>query len=62
MNQALIEQRGAAVVVLARISGVVYTEAIVAGVPHALAQEMATDYWNNEVGRPSYASAEVDDE
>ncbi|GAA4071085.1 hypothetical protein [Streptomyces hundungensis] len=49
MNQALIEKRGTAVVVLARIAGVVYTEAIAAGVPHVLAQEMATDYWAKEM-------------
>ncbi|MGG2462870.1 hypothetical protein ACO0M4_24140 [Streptomyces sp. RGM 3693] len=49
MNQALIEKRGTAVVALARITGVVYTEAIAAGVPHVLAQEMATDYWAKEM-------------
>ncbi|MFD7015922.1 hypothetical protein [Streptomyces sp. NPDC059928] len=49
MNQALIEKRGTTAVTLARIAGVVYTEAVAAGVPHALAQEMATDYWAMEL-------------
>ncbi len=49
MNQALIEKRGTAAVALARIAGVVYTEAIASGVPHVLAQEMATDYWAKEM-------------
>ncbi|MFJ2402478.1 hypothetical protein ACIOUE_14365 [Streptomyces xanthochromogenes] len=49
MNQALIEKRGTAAVILARIAGVVYTEAIASGVPHALAQAMAQDYWSSEV-------------
>ncbi|MEV5879277.1 hypothetical protein AB0L75_34655 [Streptomyces sp. NPDC052101] len=49
MSQALIEKGGTAVVTLARIAGVIYTEAIAAGVPHVLAQEMATDYWVKEM-------------
>ncbi|MGW1867919.1 hypothetical protein ACWCPS_20405 [Streptomyces mauvecolor] len=49
MNQAVIEKRGTVAITLARIAGVVYTEAIAAGVPHALAQEMATDYWVKEM-------------
>ncbi|QKW48847.1 hypothetical protein [Streptomyces buecherae] len=58
MSQALIEKRGTAVVALARITGVVYTEAIAAGVPHALAQEMATDYWAQEMHAEVVAVAE----
>ncbi|MFH8555358.1 hypothetical protein [Streptomyces celluloflavus] len=64
MSQALIEKRGAAVVLLARIAGVVYTEAIAAGVPHILAQEMATDYWAKEIhpgGVISEGDADVED-
>ncbi|MEV0446213.1 hypothetical protein AB0I84_41795 [Streptomyces spectabilis] len=49
LNQAVIEKRGTVAVMLARIAGAVYTEAIAAGVPHLLAQEMATDYWAKEI-------------
>ncbi|GAA3176406.1 hypothetical protein GCM10017688_30410 [Streptomyces ramulosus] len=56
MNQALIEKRGAAAVALVRIAGIVYTEAIGAGVPHVLAQDMATDYWTKEM-RPDTVAA-----
>ncbi|MFD5050465.1 hypothetical protein [Streptomyces tendae] len=48
-NQALIEKRGTITLMLARIAGTIYTEAIAHGVPHALAQEMAQDYWIKEM-------------
>ncbi|MFH8346756.1 hypothetical protein [Streptomyces sp. NPDC018045] len=48
-NQALIEKRGTAALMVARIAGTIYTEAIAAGVPHGLAQEMARDYWVAEM-------------
>ncbi|MER6912263.1 hypothetical protein ABT354_11370 [Streptomyces sp. NPDC000594] len=59
MNQAVIEKRGTLAVMLARVAGAVYTEAIAAGVPHALAQEMATDYWAGEM--PSAAAVAEED-
>ncbi|MFI9779728.1 hypothetical protein ACIHCV_34390 [Streptomyces sp. NPDC051956] len=43
-NQALIEKRGTITLMLARIAGATYTEAVSHGVPHGLAQEMAHDY------------------
>ncbi|MFD7336638.1 hypothetical protein ACFV98_11620 [Streptomyces violascens] len=48
-NQALIEKRGTVALMLVRIAGAVYTEALAAGVPHALAQEMTQDYWVKEM-------------
>ncbi|MES9589993.1 hypothetical protein ABWK57_14195 [Streptomyces sp. NPDC094045] len=47
-NQALIEKRGTVTLMLARIAGTIYTEAVSHGVPHSLAQEMAQDYWIRE--------------
>ncbi|MFF4952876.1 hypothetical protein [Streptomyces chattanoogensis] len=48
-NQALIERRGTMALMLARIAGTIYTEAIAHGVPHTVAQEMAQDYWIKEI-------------
>ncbi|MFT2017693.1 hypothetical protein ACMA1D_17910 [Streptomyces sp. 796.1] len=48
-NQALIEKRGTITLLLARIAGTIYTEAVSHGVPHPLAQEMAQDYWGKEM-------------
>ncbi|MFF9481425.1 hypothetical protein [Streptomyces sp. NPDC014733] len=61
-NAARLEKRGSFAVAAARITGLVYLEAIQAGVPHVLAQEMAQDYWGNEVGGPTYVIADADDE
>ncbi|MCF3100937.1 hypothetical protein IPZ58_05025 [Streptomyces roseoverticillatus] len=44
-----LEQRGALAVMTARLTGVVYQEAIGHGVPHDLAQEMASDFWAVEM-------------
>lgn len=52
LNQTLMEKRGAAALMFARITGALYTEAITSGVPHVLAQEMAQDYWASEM-RPT---------
>ncbi|UFQ16383.1 MULTISPECIES: hypothetical protein [Streptomyces] len=48
-NQALIEKRGSITLMLARIAGTIYTEAVSHGVPHSLAQDMAQDYWIKEM-------------
>ncbi|QUI30654.1 hypothetical protein H9W91_07095 [Streptomyces alfalfae] len=60
-NAARLEKRGAYAVVAAKIAGAVYLEAIAAGVPHVLAQEMAQDYWATEVEGPAVLVTEVDD-
>lgn len=44
-----LEQRGALAVMTARLTGVVYQEAVGHGVPHDLAQEMAGDFWAAEM-------------
>ncbi|MEW1672045.1 hypothetical protein ACWEQ8_06055 [Streptomyces noursei] len=62
MTQDAIEERGRLAVVLARIAGVVYAEAIAAGVPHVLAQQMATDYWAAEMHPGVIGVAVGDDE
>ncbi|MCM1967824.1 MULTISPECIES: hypothetical protein [unclassified Streptomyces] len=60
MSQAAIEKRGTVALMLARVTGAVYTEAIAAGVPHSLAQDMATDYWAQEMYPEASAPAVVE--
>ncbi|GGW89253.1 hypothetical protein [Streptomyces noursei] len=61
-NAARLEKRGTFAVAAARITGLIYLEAVQAGVPHLLAQEMAQDYWNTEAGGPTVVVAEAEDE
>ncbi|MFI5865875.1 hypothetical protein [Streptomyces sp. NPDC051546] len=50
MNSERLQKQGAHAVTAAKISGLVFTEAVATGVPAALAQEMATDTWNSVMG------------
>lgn len=60
MNDERLKKQGAHAVTAAKISGVVYMEALSSGVPAALALEMSTDTWNVLVGLvPSVTAAEV---
>ncbi|MFI1796380.1 hypothetical protein ACH427_03325 [Streptomyces sp. NPDC020379] len=49
LNQRILEERAAMAFTAARLTGAVYTVAVTSGVPHDLAQEMATDYWTKEM-------------
>ncbi|MFI9202607.1 hypothetical protein [Streptomyces sp. NPDC053048] len=51
---------GALAVLAARLSGAVYTEAVLAGVPASLAQEMATDSWVAMLGEDGTQPADAD--
>ncbi|MER7987011.1 hypothetical protein ABTY53_15670 [Streptomyces noursei] len=61
MSQALIQKRGAVTLMLARIAGTIYTEAVGHGVPHSLAQGMAQDYWTRELFPPGTPTVEAED-
>lgn len=50
MNSERLQKQGAHAVTAARISGLVYTEALAGGVPASLAQEMAADTWIGLMG------------
>ncbi|MEV6553935.1 hypothetical protein AB0M57_35360 [Streptomyces sp. NPDC051597] len=62
LNQSLMEKRGALTLLLARVTGAVYTEALAAGVPHALAQAMAQDYWTSEAFPAGLPSVDAEEE
>ncbi|OKH95436.1 hypothetical protein [Streptomyces uncialis] len=53
-NAARLEKHGIAALTTAKIAGALYLEAVTAGVPHVLAQEMAQDFWHSETGAPAY--------
>lgn len=44
-----LERRGHYVMCIAAVAGEVLKAAMMCGVPHALAEEMARDYWNGEM-------------
>ncbi|MGW0087818.1 hypothetical protein ACWDWS_02185 [Streptomyces sp. NPDC003328] len=50
MNAKILEKQGTYAVASARVTGAVYVEAVAAGVPAPLAQEMATDTWMKVMG------------
>jgi hypothetical protein len=60
-NAGRLEKAGVLAVTAARITGLVYLEAIGAGVPHSIAQDMAVDFWANQMGTPVLVT-EDDDE
>lgn len=64
LNGKLLEKQGSYAVACARVTGAVYVEAVAAGVPAALAQEMATDAWMKIMGiqMPQIISITADDE
>lgn len=45
VNAERLQRQGAFAVTAAKITGLVFTEAVASGVPASLAQEMATDSW-----------------
>ncbi|MEU6704753.1 hypothetical protein [Streptomyces wuyuanensis] len=55
-------KQGAYAIGAAEISGNVYTHAIANGVPHSLAQEMASDFWAHAVGTPYIVVADDSEE
>ncbi|MFE0773881.1 hypothetical protein [Streptomyces sp. NPDC058861] len=59
---ARLEKRGTVALLAAKITGTLYLEAVTAGVPHLLAQEMAQDFWHSELGAPAYLTEEDQDE
>ncbi|MBT2383896.1 hypothetical protein [Streptomyces sp. ISL-11] len=61
LRREQLEQRGTLALLAARITGVIYQDAVAHGVPHALAQEMAGDFWSGEMGRPPCVMPEGDD-
>ncbi|XMN06926.1 hypothetical protein ACK8N7_13170 [Streptomyces griseobrunneus] len=57
LNAKALERKGKHAVASARVTGLVYTDAVASGVPAGLAQEMATDFWASVMDIP-YAVVE----
>ena len=58
-----VERRGAVVLCLAQLAGEVMRAALAAGIPYAMAQEMAQDYWASEMATTEVVEAgSVEDE
>lgn len=53
INSERLEQKGAFGVATARVCGLVYLEAVAAGVPPELAKDMAADVWIGIMGSPT---------
>ncbi|MCZ4119011.1 hypothetical protein [Streptomyces sp. H39-S7] len=61
-NDALTKQRAQAAVLVAQVAGLVYTQAIVNGVPADLAKTFAAEYWTLEISPIPFENDEGDDE
>ncbi|MGK5496360.1 hypothetical protein [Streptomyces sp. URMC 125] len=61
-NAARLEKRGTYAVAAARITALVYQEAVQGGLPVPVAQGMAQDFWMAVVGLPAALVDEDDDE
>lgn len=52
LNSQGLERKGKLAVAAARITGLVFTDAIASGVPADLAKDMATDFWASAMNIP----------
>ncbi|MFE5092058.1 hypothetical protein ACFRCI_17090 [Streptomyces sp. NPDC056638] len=59
LNASRLEKQGVYAVAAARITGMVYGDALASGVPADLSKEMATDFWASVMGI-TYTVAETD--